>query len=496
MWNKWKGYLLLFVSSGCTMTIELVAGRLVAPYVGVSLYTWTGIIGACLTGMGLGSLAGGWLADRGEPRRWLARLFLVASGLVGLLLFQPLIEGMTQSQVFLQMPPLMGIFNLSMLLFGLPCFFLAAISPLVYKIALQESSRLGTTVGRLAASGIAGSILGTYLTGFWLIPTFGLKAILTGVTALTGLLGAFSLTWATSRRTVTAAVLAAIPWLLVARVPALAASICDTESAYYCIRVDERKAKEGGGQVKVLRLDYLVHSGIQVGKPDHLWYEYEAVAAWILQARREYAPKTLFLGGGGYVLPHWVERQFPKASVDVVEIDPAVTRTALKEFVPGARRIRSHHMDARLALLRFPAERRFDIIFGDVFNDLSVPYHLTTAEFAGLVKSRLTEDGLYLLNVVDDREKRPLVGALTATLRTVFPHVEVLPGSDSDSGRGPHLVVASLRPLPLARWAEHWSRPPFDVAPIAMDGEHPVLTDDYAPTDRLLLPVFADRWKP
>lgn len=496
MWKKWRGYLLLFLSSGCTMTIELVAGRLIAPYVGVSLYTWTGIIGACLSGMGLGSLVGGWLADRGEPRRWLSRMFLLASGLVALLLFQPLIEGVTQSHLFRTMPPLFGIFSLSLLLFGLPCFFMAAVSPLIYKIALEESSRLGTTVGNLAASGLAGSILGTYATGFWLIPTFGMKMILTGVTALMALMGAFTLTWAPSRRSVTAAVLAITPWLLIPRVEALAESACDTESAYYCIRVETRQREDGESPVKTLHLDYLVHSGIRLDRPDELWYEYEEAAAWLLHARGQADAKTLFLGGGGYILPHWVERRFPDASVDVVEIDPAVTRTALAEFVPNARRLQSHHLDARVALQQFPAEQRFDMIFGDVFNDLSVPYHLTTAEFAGLVKSRLTPDGLYILNVVDDREEHPFAGAMVTTLRTVFPHVYLLPGSDLSTGRSPLLIVAALQTIPLEKWAEHESRPSFDISPIVVTGEHPLLTDDFAPTDQLLLPVFARRWKP
>lgn len=494
MWNKWRNYLLLFLSSGCIMTIELVAGRLVAPYIGVSLYTWTGIIGACLSGMGLGSLAGGWLADRGEPRRWLARLFLVAAGLVGLLLFQTHIESITETRLFMRMPPLLGVFTLSTLLFGLPCFFMAAVSPLVYKMALQDASRLGTTVGNLAASGIAGSIIGTYATGFWLIPTFGTKMILAGVTTLMGLLGAVTLTWSASRRSITAAVLMAAPWLLMRQIPALAQSICDTESAYYCIRV-ESEERGSQGLVKVLRLDYLVHSGVKVERPEELWYEYEEVAAWIMGARGQSNPKTLFLGGGGYILPHWVEQEFPKGSIEVVEIDPAVTRTALTEFVPNARRIETHNLDARLALLQLPRTNRYDVVFGDVFNDLSVPYHLTTVEFAELVKSRLASDGLYLLNVVDDREKRPLLGAMATTLEQVFPHVYTLPGSDAEFGRGPHLIVASMEPLPWEEWAEHYLKPRFNVEPIQLEGNYQVLTDDYVPTDQLLLPVFWDRWK-
>ena len=491
----WTYYLLLFVSSGCIMTLELVAGRLVAPFIGVSLYTWTGIIGACLTGMSFGSLFGGWLADRGEPNRWLSRLFLTGAALVAaLLMFQPLIRLTAKAVMALNLSPLVGIFALSMLLFGIPCFFMAAISPLVYKLALPDRSRVGRTVGRLSASGIAGSIVGTYATGFWLIPSFGTQAIVLGVTAMMGLLGAYTLTWSISRRTITAAVLVAAPWLVTAAAPVLAQNVCKEESAYYCIRVVTEE-REGLGPVKLMRLDYLVHSGIRLEKPDKLWYEYEQVAAWILANRQQPAAQTLFLGGGGYVLPHWVERHYPEAGIDVVEIDPAVTRVALTELVPEAKRIRSYNQDARMALMELPPEQKYDVIFGDVFNDLSVPYHLTTLEFARLVRQRLNEDGLYVLNIIDQKQEGRFLGAMTRTLEEVFPYVYALPGSGNKGGRGPQLVVASFEEIPWLTWEQHESTPTFDVLPMAVKGEYPVLTDNYVPTDQLLLPIFSDRWK-
>lgn len=487
--------MLLFVSSGCIMTLELVAGRLVAPFIGVSLYTWTGIIGACLTGMSFGSLFGGWLADRGEPKRWLSRLFLTGAALVAaLLMFQPLIRSTARAVINLDLSPLIGIFGLSMFLFGVPCFFMAAISPLVYKLALPDRSRVGRTVGRLSASGIAGSIVGTYATGFWLIPSFGTQAIVMGVTAVMGLLGAYTLTWSTSRRTITAAVLVAAPWLLTATVPALAKNVCQEESAYYCIRVVTEE-REGQGPVKLIRLDYLVHSGIRLEKPDKLWYEYEQVAAWILNNRNQPDVRTLFLGGGGYILPHWVEKHFPEAQVDVVEIDPVVTQVALREMVPDAKRIRTYNQDARMQLMQLPPEQKYDVIFGDVFNDLSVPYHLTTKEFAQLVRQRLNENGLYVLNVVDEKPNGRFLGAMTRTMEEVFPYVYALPGGANKEGRGPQLVVGAFEEIPWMTWEQHPSTPKFDVLPMEVKGDYPVLTDSYVPTDQLLLPVFADRWK-
>lgn len=490
----WGVYLLLFISSACVMTIELVAGRVVAPYIGVSLYTWTGIIGACLTGMSLGNLVGGWLADRGDPRRWLPRMFFAAAVLTAVMLvMRPGIGALAHVLSARHVSPLVGIFAISTLFFGLPCFFLAAVSPLVYQLALRQATGIGVTVGRLAASGVAGSIVGTYATGFWLIPTFGTRAILVGITVVLATLGSYCMTGSAMRRTATAALMLILPWMAEFAAPIDATANCDVESAYYCIKVVVTNRGDETGPVKKLRLDYLTHSGYRVNNPTELWYEYEQVVAWIMNARGDSAPKTLFLGGGGYILPHWVEKQFPRAAIDVLEVDPAVTRVAKAAFVPEMRRVNSFHMDARAALSQFPAEKRYDVVIGDVFNDLSVPYHLTTVEFGRLVKSRLTDSGVYLVNVVDMKGSGPLVGAMTATLKQVFPHVEVLPGTSESRGRGPHIILASERPVPLAQW-EQQHRPPFDITRVAVPPNAPVLTDDYAPTDQLLLPVFSDRW--
>ena len=194
------------------------------------------------------------------------------------------------------------------------------------------------------------------------------------------------------------------------------------------------------------------------------------------------------------MLPHWVEREFPKAAIDVIEVDPAVTRVAKAEFVPQMQRVNSLNMDARAALRQMPEKQRYDIIFGDVFNDLSVPYHLTTVEFARLVESRLDGAGLYIVNVVDKTNGGPLVGSMAATLKQVFPYVYALPGTDGTTARGPQLLVASAKPVEWNEWEEHYARPKFDVSRFEVPSGALVLTDDYVPTDHLLLPVFSDRW--
>ena len=82
--------LIVFVSSTCIMVLELVAGRIIAPYVGVSLYTWTSVIGVVLAGMSLGNYLGGGLADRWASPRLLGILVFcwAACSAVGILLIE------------------------------------------------------------------------------------------------------------------------------------------------------------------------------------------------------------------------------------------------------------------------------------------------------------------------------------------------------------------------------------------------------------------------
>src|SRR5436190_16403587 len=81
--NPWVACTIVFIASFCSLVIELVAGRIMAPYIGVSLYTWTSIIGVVLAGISLGNYVGGRIADRAASASTLGALFLL-SGIASL----------------------------------------------------------------------------------------------------------------------------------------------------------------------------------------------------------------------------------------------------------------------------------------------------------------------------------------------------------------------------------------------------------------------------
>ena len=184
--NTTRLYAIAFIASGCTLVIELVAGRLLAPYIGVSLYTWTSVIGVILAGISIGNFLGGRLADR-YPGPSVLGLTLVAASLtsfvtLGLVSLLP--------QFTLWMPLVPRILVLTTVIFFLPGCILGMITPLVVKQALTDLGHAGGLVGRVYAISTAGSLVGVYLTGFVLIAHFGTRLIVVMVAAGLLLLGA------------------------------------------------------------------------------------------------------------------------------------------------------------------------------------------------------------------------------------------------------------------------------------------------------------------
>jgi predicted membrane-bound spermidine synthase len=169
----WLSCLLAFISSACTLVIELIAGRIMAPYIGVSLYTWTTIIGIVLAGMSGGNFFGGFVADRYASRRTLGLIFMAGSvATLSILVITHALEGVTFGLSFLP-----RIVVSIAAIFFVPSFVLGMVSPFVVKLALADLQRSGHTVGTIYAASTVGSIVGTFLTGFLLISWLGTRTI-------------------------------------------------------------------------------------------------------------------------------------------------------------------------------------------------------------------------------------------------------------------------------------------------------------------------------
>jgi len=492
----WNPYIIVFVSSACSMTIELVASRLLAPQLGVSLYTWTSVIGVILAGMSLGNYLGGRMADRWASPPFLGLIY--ALGSVTTLAILWLINDVHALEFSNKLPLMVWVVGYIAVVFFVPSMVLGCVSPIVVKLSLLDLTRTGSTVGKIYAWSTVGSIVGTFATGFFLISWFGTKSIVLGVAGLLMLLAIWFITHADWKKALPGAILAlaAFGGLLfyLYRTDHLKTD-CACETNYFCIKVYEKE--KDGRVIRELGLDRLVHSYTDMADPTHLVYGYEqvyrAVIAPLMAAKPD--ASALFIGGGGYTFPRYMEASYPKSRLTVIEIDPGVTETARQSLnLAPDTRIVTHNLDARLVMARDEQADSYDLIFGDAFNDFSVPYHLTTLEFDRLVDKLLRDDGLYVVNIVDGGRRGHFTRAYVRTLQEVFAYVSLIPFDPDweDSLRTTVVVVASQRPHDLSALGDFTLLPQERLDAYLAKEKPLILTDDYVPVDNLLAPVFED----
>lgn len=506
----------VFVASGCIMIVELVAGRIVSRHLGQSLYTWTSVIGVVLAGISLGNYSGGRIADRFTPRRSLAVLFILSS-LSCLLVpvLNQLVGGW--SWLWERSWPVRIVTHV-FLTFMLPSTMLGTISPVVAKMALNRSRHTGRTIGDVYAWGAIGSIVGTFLAGFYLIAAMGTAAITVTVAVVLAVMAVlYGLGFWVSYLWMAACV--AGWWLAVGPGEAVAGLGRDLllreaadphvvyrdESQYSYIAV---KANAENRNERAIYLDKLEHSIIDITNPLDLKYPYTWVYEAVLDTVTEPGTpvRAMVLGGGGYAFPQYLELSRPGSHVIVAEIDPAVTEAAFAACgLRSDTTIVIHNMDARnlvddLAAVRGRGEafEPLDFVFGDSINDFSVPYQLTTEEFARQLRELLAPDGLYLLNLIDVFTSGRFLGAVVNTCRRVFDQVYVFSCGDNLDGRNTFVVVCAARALDLSGVADRIrGRRSFSgdllttaqLDDLAERTKGLVLTDDYAPVENLLAAV-------
>ena len=578
----WDLALMSFLASLVFMAFEMVAGRLVTRHLGSSIYGWTTVIGVLLGGLSVGNFLGGWLSNFTTKKGLAAFFFMLCSItiLYSLVLESPANILSDNVEWFAEHTPYLSE---AIVMAGKPwwqrvltvafvCFFpgalaLGTISPLLAKIAVdrsQASGRIGASIGAVYAWGMVGSILGTFLTGFYLIDMFGTKVMLLLLSAIMAACGAIlggviQSAWA--GLPLGLCVIALIPsdWFQVQALKlGLREPIGDPateegylawidESQYYYIKVNNEPVEDTVKRTIVL--DNLIHGYFILGRPERLDYDYEHIYALVsrrvaeAKAKAQSLPKvedaplnTLFLGGGAYTFPRYMQHHYAKTECDVAEIDPAVLNAnQVAMGLPKDTKIRTTIGDARQFVLKSQGKAKYDLIYGDAFNDFSVPWHLTTKEFNDKLADLLTDNGVYMINIIDvyesdkvatetaERNKVPvepelararkLGGFLSAwvkTARETFPHVYVY-GTEQEPGEGDRetfVVVVSKNPVDLAELGKRPNDPVFEnngdafqpepfpetnMKELEVRSQGIVLTDDFAPVENLLAPVAATR---
>ena len=520
-----------FVSGGVLLGVELAASRVLAPFFGNSLFVWGALIGVVLTGLSVGYWLGGVIADR-LPRASLVVAVLLLGGAAVLaipVLDEPVLEWIVEWDPGPRADPLLA----AVILFGPASVILASVTPIVVRLLMQSLATAGRTAGRLFSISTAGSIVGTFLTAFWLIPELGLDQLLALLAAaLFAAATAFALVERLLPALAGAAVaLAVAVFASISLAPSVGETLSSAQaqnwSPLYRLQKERgrselfevepdsklvyrketryhRLAVVDDSTSRFLRFDASYQSGMFLGQPFRTRFDYTDYFNLAL-AYRPSTSRMLFLGLGGASAPKRIWRDFPKLQIDVAELDPVVVDVAHRYFaLPRSPRLNVDVEDARRYLAQRD-DRRWDVINIDTFYSDSIPFHLTTREFLELVRDRLEPGGVVVTNVIGALEgpDSKLFRSLYRTYASVFPTVLVHPVVDVGgvtTVRNIMLVATDSPPVSKAflrqRWndirREHPKAPSLAEAiadrrdvPVRTD-DVPILTDDYAPTDALL----------
>jgi len=526
----------VFIAGAVLLGLEIASSRVLAPFFGSSLYVWGALIGVVLAGLSLGYWLGGMAADR-EPK---PQLFVGVLALGALLVLAiPFIDGWVLDRVVdLDPGPRLNPLVATIALFGAPAVVLGTVSPIAVKLRARSLDHLGRTAGRLFAISTAGSIAGTFATAFWLIPELGTDQLLAaGAVALMLAAAAVALVERLTVAFIFALAIAAASFggvlsLAPEKGGIVAASEFRNWSPVYRQRGPDQAERQGDpaagqegfevlhakdtqyhrlavvedGTSRYLRFDSSFQSGMYRTQPFRTRFDYTDY----LQLALAYNPKAkriLFVGLGGGSAPKRMWRDFPALRLDVVELDPEVVEVAYRFFeLPRDERLQVDVEDGRRYLAR--NEGPWDAIVIDAFFSDSIPFHLATREFLELARARLAPGGVIATNVIGAvaGEQSRLLRSMLRTYRTVFPTVGVHPvflKGDVDPTEIRNVIfVAGEGAAPDKQFlAERWRDVRAD-APGAPDlarairdrvdapiptANVPLLTDDYAPTDALLL---------
>lgn len=525
----WQALLIVFACSFVTGALEGAAFRILAPLVGVSMFLSAGVIGVILAGMSFGNALGGNLATRCGSYQSL-RWSLLVSG-IATLAVAPLWKLALSGGLLQQMSLIPQILCWSFSLFFLPALAFGTITPQVIRLSVSDVRRAGSVSGQLYAWSTVGCIAGILSASWFLIETAGAirTSLLCGMIPIGLVLlmkpasasatvsdsGSGSRSSADPRVIPLAVLVSSVALLYVCKSP------YDRESRYFSLAVADEVIDNR--EVKVLVLDRLVHSAIDLKDPSFLHYPHERIQGDFTRAAAQDArsagrvPRILVIGGGGYSFPRWIESQpdLNDVHIDVVEIDPAVTEIAFDKLgLSRDTRINSIHMDGRQFVKGAPAAV-YDLVIQDAVNDFSVPYHLMTAEYNSLIQRLLHPQGVYLLTVIDAMESGRFLASAVRTVQASFGETRLLAPQETHKLQDRSVyVIAGRLSENAGKFSENLSAAGSHNAPQADEWwnsrssafvfaqqdtdnllarrvkESPLLTDDYAPVDILMTSHF------
>ncbi len=490
---------ILFLVNAIYMILELIASRILSPYFGSSNLVWTSVIGIILLSSSLGNFLGGKLADKDNIKNNL-RTILLLTGIS--ILFIPIAKNAILSQISTSIPSIkIGAIIATILLFFIPSMLIGLISPIIVKLKLSDVKEVGKVSGKISAIATIGSLVGTFVGGFYLVPMIGSTQLLY-VLAMATILLTILVEREGKDKTMNAVCivlcLVCIVFFILsiikkynnikAMVDGELNVYADFDTQYGNVKI--ANLKNGENTIRTFMVDKGLESieYIDEEKKFDLFSEYTKYYDLMFKANIE-IKDTMMIGGAGYSYPKYFLKKYKDITMDVVEIDEKLTEYAkdyffLQEIINEKNnddRLTIYNTDGRIFINNI--SKKYDAILNDAFTGAGPAITLTTIEAASLIHNSLNKNGVYLTNIIGslDGENSKFLKAEVNTLRKVFKNVYVIPCNINQVSKGkPHnnMIVAC----------------DYDIC---FDGEYEleideneiILTDNYCPVD-LLAPVL------
>ena len=481
--KKYKLEIIVFLSGAIGMGLELIAARVLSPYVGSSNVVWTSIIGIILVSMSLGYWLGGKKADKEASGNVLSRLLLGSALFTSII---PLLETIVVKEFAgIVSNLIVAAILCAIIVFSIPSFILAMISPFAVKMKSMQETEIGSLSGRISSLSTIGSITGTFLMGFVLIPNIGVTNINIGITILLVVMSILARDDINKKyilSTISLVVVMIIlmfigKWVFKLANPEI---LVDTDSQYSRIWV--KQVNTAKTTYKTLQVDTGLESYIdtETGEMGAMYLRYYDLFEYL----NKDAKSTLMIGGAAYTYPIHYLQKYEDKTIDVVEIDEKMTQIAEEQFGLNAKdeRLKIYTQDGR-SYLNY-SENKYDTILIDAFKGLNAPFELTTYEALVHAKKMLNDNGIVLTNIISslEGEDADFIKYEYATYKAVFDDVKIFQVQDRDYTESQNLILVGIKGNPQInedKYEEYKNYLNMEITNFKT-GKN-IVTDDFAP---------------
>jgi len=472
------------------MMYEIVGARAIGPYFGTSIFIWTSLIGIIFGSLSVGYWIGGWISTKRSDISILSWILIVAAIfiIVTAIADNYILDRILKYILGIRLQTVVSV----ILLFTPASILLGMVLPYAIKLQIGNLKSSGAVIGKLyALSSIAG-ILGTFISGFYLLPQFGFRNILFFIVLILVITSIIPFIVSKNYK------LTLIPIVLFTGLIYIwqgsinkKLSYIDTDTKYSRGIIYNTKDKPTGRPVKMLKVNDEKSSAMFSDKDDDLVFEVLKYYK-LIDHFTPHFQNTLMIGGSGYAFPKYYLNNYPEATIDVVEIDPGLTKLANEHFnLVSKQGLEIFHEDGRTFINR--TKRKYDAILMDAYKSMiTIPFQLTTREAIQKIFDILNPGGAIYANIISslNDNNNEFLRSQVAIYNQIFPQVYLFPiqypnpeGEEKNHFQNFMLVALKSTTIPefksenkeLNSYLEHLYIPTFD------DGI--ILTDEYAPVE-------------